>query len=290
MGLVGAAFFGWGGGGGAGAEGVAVLGLDAVKDGAAAEPGEADFEAEGKGEGGGEGTAAFEEAAGAFDLELEAGAEVGGSGVGGEVGFGDVVAWPVFLGDVDAVFFEVHANVLPEVGELEGGADGVGLGEAFVVVKAVEEEDEAADGVGGAAAIVEDAGVGGVAFDGDVLGEGGEEVLKEGDGEVVAAAGVGEGGEDPVPFGRDGPAFGGGEEGGVEVAQEAEAFGGREIGGAGDVVAFIGEVVGGAGEGVDGGDGGLEAARDKPGHGEILVVGPGEGQTAGVGLVELHGA
>ena len=69
-----------------------------------------------------EGEALMEERAGEVDFKFEQGAEGGGGDALGEIGVGDAEAAHVGLRDVDAVLLPVDADVLPEVGELEGGA------------------------------------------------------------------------------------------------------------------------------------------------------------------------
>src|SRR5262249_21330622 len=130
--------------------------------------------------------AAFvEEAAGLLDKWAE-GADEGDAG-GGGFRPGDPVAGlrgggaGIGPGDVDAVAFEkVTADILPEVDELEGGAGGVALAVAISVGwgirPAAEVQDDAADGVGAAAAVVEDLGPGLVVGDSLVLLEGVDQV------------------------------------------------------------------------------------------------------------------
>lgn len=88
--------------------------------------------------------------------------------------------------DVHTVAFEeVAAEVLTVVGELQGGADGIGLGEEWGgggcrEIEPGELEDDASDGVGRACAIVEELVEGVIARDGLVLLEGIEEGVEEG--------------------------------------------------------------------------------------------------------------
>ncbi len=58
--------------------------------------------------------------------------------------------------DVDAAFFEIARDVLPEIRELERGAGAVGEMLAFGVAIAAEIENEAADGIRGIDAVVDD--------------------------------------------------------------------------------------------------------------------------------------
>ena len=61
----------------------------------------------------------------------------------------------VLLGQVDAADVEIAAHVLPEIGELQGGADVIGQGRPRLVERLAEVKHQPPDRVGGAAAIVE---------------------------------------------------------------------------------------------------------------------------------------
>ncbi len=101
--------------------------------------------------------AAFEEhGAGAGDEVLHHGAEVGGEDAACELALVDVEVAEVFAGEVAAATVGVFDDVLPEVGELECGADFVGeQGEIFFAV-AADPEDEATDGIGGVVGVFEE--------------------------------------------------------------------------------------------------------------------------------------
>ena len=77
---------------------------------------------------------------------------------------------------VDAVLEQVHGHVLPEVGELQGGAGGVGEALPLGVGIAAEIEHQPPHRVGGVAAVVEDVVPVAVAGHGLVLHEGADQV------------------------------------------------------------------------------------------------------------------
>ena len=66
---------------------------------------------------------------------------------------GHAKALHVVLREVDAVFGEVHADILPEIRELQRGAGGIRQPEALFVRVAAGVEDQPADRVGGIAAV-----------------------------------------------------------------------------------------------------------------------------------------
>jgi hypothetical protein len=134
---------------------------------------------------GGDALAAGEAGAGVGDEELHHGADVGVEVAGDELLVGDVEALHGVGGDVAAAAGAVFDDVLIEVGELQAGADFVGeLHELFGVV-AADEEDEAADGIGGVARVVFERGEGFVVGVDLVLLEGGDEVVEGLDGEIA---------------------------------------------------------------------------------------------------------
>ena len=72
-----------------------------------------------------------------------------------DVGFGEAVRCGDVERDVDAAFFEVALNVLPEIRELESGAGGVGHRLALFVAIAAEIKDEASNRIRGIDAIAD---------------------------------------------------------------------------------------------------------------------------------------
>ena len=80
--------------------------------------------------------------------------------------------------DVEPAAGDVDPQVLPEVGELQGGADRVGAGQEVAAADAVEMEQQAADRVRRAPAVIEQQRAVGVARDRDVLDEGIEQRVR----------------------------------------------------------------------------------------------------------------
>jgi hypothetical protein len=142
---------------------------------------------------------------------------------------------------------------------------------AWCVVHAVQVQQQPADGVGRAAAVVEQFGAVGVGAAVarllDVLHEGAQQVGQQVFGQGVLRDGVGERAEHVRPA-RDRAALA--LRGGCELfavgAQFGQAFVGRGV-------AFVGDVVRGAGEVVDRGDGRAQVRRAQPrGDRKVLVV------------------
>ncbi len=141
------------GNGWAGAEHIIILALDGVEDFETAAAEEIEIEGEIAIDHVDERQPLLEETARKVDFVFEERAEFGSRNSLLDGCVGDAEALHVVLRNVDAVFGEVDADVLPEVGELQGGTGGVGKAEALFVRVATGVEDEAADGVGGVAAV-----------------------------------------------------------------------------------------------------------------------------------------
>ncbi len=77
---------------------------------------------------------------------------------------GHAPARQVGVGEVVAPARQVHAQVLPEVDELQRGADGVAFRQRLLTAHAVQVQQQPAHGVGGAAAVVQQLGLGGIAL------------------------------------------------------------------------------------------------------------------------------
>ena len=112
---------------------------------------------------------------------------------------GDVEAAQVFERKIDASFFVVDADILPEVGELQGGAGEVGKVLAFEIAISAKVEHEMADGIGGVAAVGQQIVESFEASDGLILAEGAEQVGKFVFGNIELANGFGESDEDGMP-------------------------------------------------------------------------------------------
>ena len=191
----------------------------------------------------------------------------------GNAGLVDAEAFHVGLRQVDALLLPVHGHVLPEVDELQAGADPVGHGQVFGGVGAVEVQHQPAHRVGRAAAVVRKLGKICVAGLAHILAEGVEQVAKEPDRQLELA--------DVVPKAIEDR----GQRGVVEsfilldgVERPAVVVEPRQ---ADDRlrVAFVGDVVGGAGKGVDGLDRLAQVRGQKEGRdGEVFVVVDGHGR------------
>ena len=97
----------------------------------------------------------------------------------------DAVTQAIRLGNVQAPVLRVAAEVLPEVGELQRGTDGVGAGQRIGVADFVKVEQEPADRVGRAATVVEQRRAIGVADRRHVLREGVEQIAEQADRETM---------------------------------------------------------------------------------------------------------
>ncbi len=215
-----------------------------------------------------------EDLAGAFDLEGHEAAKVVVEGAVGDLLLGDAVGLEVLQGEVDAAFLPIAIDVLPEVGELEGGAGVVGETLALFVPVVEDVEEEAATWVGGVIAVVEEVIEGWVAGDFLVHAVGFDELEEGFAGDAEELDGLLEGDHDGV----------GGSFAGVAtfevfapLVEEVEAV----------AVGFVAEVVDGAAVGVEVGDVLEEGFGEEEGaDGEVFVVGPGELASVAKGLLE----
>ena len=112
----------------------------------------------------------------------------------------DVEAAKVFEREIDAALGVVDADVLPEVGELQGRAGEVGKLLALGVAISAEVEHEMADGIGGVAAVGQHVIEGFEAGDGLILAEGDEQVREFVFGNVELADGFSQGDEDRMSW------------------------------------------------------------------------------------------
>jgi len=160
----------------------------------------------------------------------------------------------------------IDAEVLPEVGELQRAADGVGPGQRASVVDAVEMKQQATDRVCRATAVIEQLGAVGVARLGGVLRERVEQVGEERHGQAMSGQLNGQRPEHLGPARRWRPTGRDRHEISAKRGQVGEARVGRRI-------AFIGDVVGRAGEAVDRNDRRTKLRRTQPGgHRKVFVV------------------
>src|SRR5579859_3685520 len=118
----------------------------------------------------------LEPVVGALDLELHQLAKGGRVPPAGKIGFGHGKAAQVFERKIDAALCVIHANVLPKVGELQGGASVIGKLLALSIAVSAQVKDQMADGIGRVVAVSEDIAEGFKAGDGLILAEGRQQV------------------------------------------------------------------------------------------------------------------
>ena len=104
-------------------------------------------------------------------------------------------------GHVEAPLPPVALEVLPEIGELQRGAHGVGCAVALIVRAAGHAQHQPSDRVRRAPAVVHQLRPRRVALRVDVLAKGGEQILEQLDGKRAGTDGVAEGEEDGVGLG-----------------------------------------------------------------------------------------
>ncbi len=156
----------------------------------------------------------------------------------------------------------------------------------FLLALAVQQQDEPADRIGAAAAIVEHLREIRVAAFDHVLLESGEQIGEETERQIELADGLVQRDENEMQSRRTGEASRAAAPSRRARPDAPRASSHRarpvRLGAAG--VAFVGEVVGIAREGVDGMDMGLHFARHEPAHGKILVM---RARQLGAGLVGI---
>ena len=175
---------------------------------------------------------------------------------------------------------QIHAQVLPEVDELQRGADGVALAQGLLLRHAIQVQQQAAHGVGRAAAVVQQGGhigVGGaVARHRHVLYEGAEQIVQRLRGQAEGAHLRCQRNKHLRPAGRRRLALRYGQQVSAVAGQIAQPGGGGRI-------AFIGQVVRRAGELVNSGNGRAQARRAQPGSDGKVFVMLGGGAAPGAG-------
>ncbi|MNC86490.1 hypothetical protein D3C83_21580 [compost metagenome] len=114
---------------------------------------------------------------------------------------GDAILLHFILRQVNAAHPEIEFDILPEVDELQRRADRVGVLEISGRGAVEEMQEQTADRVGGAPAVVEHFGKVRVALADDILGKCGEQVVESAEREPVIADHAGEIGE-PAGIGR----------------------------------------------------------------------------------------
>ncbi len=134
--------------------------------------------------------AGLQQVAGALDLELHEQAPGAVAAAFGDLAFVDAVFAHLVLREVDAVFFVIDRHVLQEIDDLQRGTDGIRHADVARRSLAVEVQQQAADRIGRAAAIIHDFAEIGVAGLGHVLAEGVEQVIEGLQRQLMLADGV----------------------------------------------------------------------------------------------------
>ena len=107
----------------------------------------------------------------------------------------------VAQGDVAPPARHIHAQVLPEVDELQGRADLVGHRDEARIPYALEVQQQSANGIGGSAAVVQQLGAAGVHGVEHVLFEGIQKIVEQRFRQHVTGMGLPQGPEDVGPGG-----------------------------------------------------------------------------------------
>ena len=167
------------------AEDVAARRVDAVENAMAAGQHAGQLEAEPPRQRAGERAAGLEHRARARRFEREQRPPCVVASCGGDVLLGDAEAREVRRGQIHATLLPIDGDVLPEVDELQSGADRVARAEVRRRLRAVEAQHQPADRVGGTTAVVEQVFERRVARRQDVLPERGQEVAEQREGQAV---------------------------------------------------------------------------------------------------------
>ena len=205
-------------------------------------------------------------------------AELGRGDAAGDGLVAHAEAAHVVLRHIDAVLGEIDAHILPEVGELQRGAGGVGEAEIFFSRSghfAAGVEHQAADGIGRVAAVAEHVVHGGVARDGLVLAKGDEQIGERLFGNGAGADGFGQ--RDKDRMARAALVAG------VQFpAPQIEKRQSRGV-----VADFVAQIVGDAAVGVDGMKVRPQRLGQEPrGDVEVFVVRLGQVAAVGAGFFE----
>src|SRR5437588_3224706 len=113
---------------------------------------------------------------GALDFEFHHGAESGSVLVLSNFGFVDMEPAQVLQREIYATLGIVHADVLPEIGELQRGAGVVGKALALSIPVSAKVQNQMADGIGRVVAVGEHVIEGLESGDGLILAEGDQQV------------------------------------------------------------------------------------------------------------------
>ena len=130
------------------AENIAAHAADAFEDTQATLYGQADFPAHAAGQGMDERCAALHQGSRPVDLEIHQRRPVGRPAATRDVVLADPEMRKVGLRDVNAVLLPVDGHVLPEIDQLQGGADAIRLHQMLVLGPAKQVQHQPADRVG----------------------------------------------------------------------------------------------------------------------------------------------
>ena len=132
--------------------------VDAVQDAQAAGDDHVQFKLQAQRQHARQRSSGFEQVAGALDFETDELRPPLVAARLADLGFGDAETSQVVLRKVNAPLVPVDGDVLPEIGELQAGADRVGLRPGRVVIDAVEVEQQASDRIRRPRAIIPEVG------------------------------------------------------------------------------------------------------------------------------------
>ncbi len=185
----------------------------------------------------------------------------------------DAKPFPVILGQIHPVLFEIDADVLPEIRELQPGADVIGEKVQLFLAMTVQQQDQPADRVRAATAIVEHLRKIRVAPLDHVLLERGEQVGEKTRRKVKLANRFVQRDENEMKARRAGRR----KQLALPIVERGQAFlrrhhVARPFGFFAPGVTLVGQVVGVAREGVDGVDMGLHRLRHEASDRKILVM------------------
>ena len=181
----------------------------------------------------------------------------------------------VVLRQIDAVLGEVHAHILPEVGQLQRRAGRIGEAEVFLAHFAAGVEHQSADGIGRVAAVGQHVLHGSKARDGLVLAKGDQQIGERLLGNRARANGLGQRNKHRMTR----AAFVAGIEFATPQIEQRQRLRG--------VANFVAQIVGDAAVGVDGMKVRTQRLGQKPrGDVEILVVRLGQPLAPGARFFE----
>jgi hypothetical protein len=166
------------------AEGIVLLALDLTQNLGSSQPGEANFPRERALQSMAESFSLIKKLPRPFRLVAKKITKIRGDFSCKKILFGHAESGEIILGKVNTILAEIDGDILPKIGQLEGGANMVGeLGE-FTTSLSVNQKHKSSDGIGTTTAVVEHVGEALITPLDDVLFKGAEEIEKEGVGKV----------------------------------------------------------------------------------------------------------